>query len=62
MAVTFMINETHEMFPLIVQSLQNDLQSRNEYHQVLHPSPNRFQSKRNAFQTKHKPFHNLINN
>jgi AP-2 complex subunit alpha len=35
LALTLLLHENHEMLPLIVQSLQNDLQSRNEYHQNL---------------------------
>lgn len=35
MALSLLLHENHEMLPLIIQSLQNDLQSRNEYHQCL---------------------------
>eukprot|EP01114_Cavostelium_apophysatum_P019630 TRINITY_DN6382_c0_g1_i1.p1 TRINITY_DN6382_c0_g1~~TRINITY_DN6382_c0_g1_i1.p1 ORF type:complete len:964 (-),score=261.68 TRINITY_DN6382_c0_g1_i1:12-2903(-) len=35
LALTILLHENHEMLPLIVQSLQNDLQSRNELHQAL---------------------------
>eukprot|EP01118_Nematostelium_gracile_P009612 TRINITY_DN3251_c0_g5_i1.p1 TRINITY_DN3251_c0_g5~~TRINITY_DN3251_c0_g5_i1.p1 ORF type:complete len:1030 (+),score=309.97 TRINITY_DN3251_c0_g5_i1:73-3090(+) len=35
LALAILLHENHEMLPLIVQSLQNDLQSRNEYHQAM---------------------------
>eukprot|EP01119_Soliformovum_irregulare_P004110 TRINITY_DN1511_c0_g1_i1.p1 TRINITY_DN1511_c0_g1~~TRINITY_DN1511_c0_g1_i1.p1 ORF type:complete len:976 (-),score=279.06 TRINITY_DN1511_c0_g1_i1:21-2702(-) len=35
LAMTVLLHENHEMLPLIIQSLQNDLQSRNEFHQCL---------------------------
>mmetsp|Transcript_2271 Transcript_2271/g.3007 ORF Transcript_2271/g.3007 Transcript_2271/m.3007 type:complete len:986 (+) Transcript_2271:82-3039(+) len=35
LALGILLHENHEMLPLIIQSLQNDLQSRNEWHQCL---------------------------
>jgi len=35
LALSILLHENHEMLPLIVQTLQNDLQSRNEYHQCM---------------------------
>jgi len=34
-SLSLLLHENHEMLPLIIQSLQNDLQSRNEFHQCL---------------------------
>jgi len=35
LAVSLLLHENHSMIPLLIQSLQNDLQSRNEFHQCL---------------------------
>ena len=35
MSLSILLNETHSMLPLLIQSIQNDLQARNEYHQTL---------------------------
>jgi AP-2 complex subunit alpha len=35
LALTILLHENHEMLPLIIQSLQNDLNSRNDNHQCL---------------------------
>jgi len=35
LAMAVLLHENHEMLPLVIQSLQNDLQSRNDYHQSL---------------------------
>jgi AP-2 complex subunit alpha len=35
LALTIFLHENHEMMPLIIQSLQNDIQSRNDYHVCL---------------------------
>ena len=35
LSLSLLLNETHSMIPLLIQQLQNDLQSRNEYHQAL---------------------------
>ncbi len=35
LAISLLLNENHSMIPLIIQTLQNDLNSRNEYHQCL---------------------------
>ncbi|PRP81516.1 hypothetical protein PROFUN_10878 [Planoprotostelium fungivorum] len=35
LAMAVLLHENHEMLPLVIQSLQNDLQSRNDFHQSL---------------------------
>eukprot|EP01117_Protostelium_nocturnum_P020203 TRINITY_DN898_c0_g1_i1.p1 TRINITY_DN898_c0_g1~~TRINITY_DN898_c0_g1_i1.p1 ORF type:complete len:933 (+),score=327.40 TRINITY_DN898_c0_g1_i1:186-2984(+) len=35
LALSLLLHENHEMLPLVIQSLQNDIQSRNDFHQSL---------------------------